>query len=139
MSDWDGLNAQFVMTLREQKTEPVPAEIVRLAQQSYDGVPHPQDPGSLLHAMQLDFSDRGGTARAIAFEKHMRNAGPHTKPPSSITVVRDPQRKQVARLDENGKEILNAKTGKPVMEPGPAVNPNLVAWRAGARRGRAAA
>ena len=132
-NEWDNLNAAFVTTLREQKVEPVPEPIVKLAQRSFDGVTHPDDPNSKLHAMQMEFETE---ARAAAFAKHMRNAGPHTKPPSSITVVIDPQRGKVAKV-EDGKEVLN-ESGKPVMVPGPAVNPRLVAWRAGARRGRAA-
>lgn len=134
MSDWDGLEAQFVTTLREQRVEPVPEPIVKLAQKSLDGITHPQNPEAKLHSMQLTFDT---AAKAIAFERHMKNAGLHTTPQSSITVVRDPERGKVQQM-QDGQPVVNDK-GKPVMVPGPAVNPNKVAWRAGARRGRAAA
>jgi hypothetical protein len=131
VNEWDGLNAQFVTTLREQKVEPVPEPIIKLAQRSLDGIPHPTDEGVVLHAMQLEFETE---ARAAAFARHMRNAGLHTSPASSITVVIDPERRKVPKT-EDGREVVN-ETGRPVMVPGPAVNPRLVAWRAGARRGR---
>jgi|SRR5579859_838758 len=134
MSDWDGLEAQFVTTLREQRVEPVPAPIVKLAQRSLDGIVHPSNPEAKLHSMQLEFDTE---AKAIAFERHMKNAGLHTTPQSSITVVRDPERGKVQQTDSEGRPIVNDK-GKPVMIPGTAVNPRKVAWRAGARRGRAA-
>lgn len=134
MSDWDGLEAQFVTTLREQRVEPVPEPIVKLAQRSLDGIPHPQNPEQKLHAMQLTFDT---PAKAIAFERHMKNAGLHTSPPSSITVVRDPERGKVQKMVD-GQPVVNEQ-GKPVMEPGQPVNPTKVAWRAGARRGRGAA
>jgi len=54
---------------------------------------------------------------------------------SSITVVIDPERGRVQRSDDEGRLMVN-EAGKPVMVPGPAVNPCKVAWRAGARRGR---
>jgi hypothetical protein len=138
-SEWEGLNAQFVTTLREQRVEPVPEPIVKLAQRSLDGVPHPDQEGVMLHAMQRTFTEEeGGAPRAAAFARHMKNAGLHTKPPSSITVVVDPDRKKIPKLDENGQEVLN-ENGKVVMVPGPPVDPCKVAWRAGARRGRSSA
>jgi hypothetical protein len=131
VTEWDGLNAEFVTTLREQRIEPVPEPIVKLAQRSFNGVPHPSDPEVKLHAMQLKFDTE---AKAAAFARHMGNAGLHTVPQSSITVVIDPERKKVPKV-EDGKEVLNEK-GKVVMVPGPPVDPCKVAWRAGARRGR---
>lgn len=131
-TEWDSREAVYVTQLRETKIEPVPAPIVALAQKSYDGAPDPDHEGQKLHAMQLTFET---VARAIAFERHMRNAGPHTTPPSSVTVVRDPNRKKVAQTGPDGNVVMG-ENGKPVMVPGPAVNPNLVAWRAGIRRGR---
>jgi len=131
-NEWDGLNAEFVTTLREKRIEPVPEPIVRLAQKSLDGVPHPNDENTLLHAMQLTFDTE---AKAAAFARHMSNAGLHTKPLSSITVVIDPERTKVPKV-ENGQEVVNGTTGKVIMVPGPPVNPCKVAWRAGARRGR---
>jgi hypothetical protein len=132
MAEWDDLNAQFVTTLREQRVEPVPDPIVKLAQKSYDGVPDPSNPENVLHSMQLAFEDE---ARAMAFERHMKNAGLHTTPPSSVTVVRDPERGKVQKMNAEGQPEVN-ENGKPVMVPGPPVNPCKVAWRAGARRGR---
>lgn len=133
-TEWGNLEAAFVTTLREQHIEPVPPQIVRYAQMSYDGAPDPADPENpdrKLHAMQHEFET---PERAAAFARHMRNAGPHTTPPSSVTVVVDPARRKVQAI-ENGEPVM--KDGKAVMVPGPPVNPRLVAWRAGARRGRA--
>jgi hypothetical protein len=139
MAEWEGLNAQFVTKLRDEKIEDVPEQIVKLAQASLDGQPKPDDPGVLMHAMQFTFTseptDAENVAKATAFAKHMRNAGAHTKPPSSITVLQDPERVKV-QATENGEPLF--RDGKPVMVPGPAVNPAKVAWRAGARRGRVA-
>jgi hypothetical protein len=135
-NEWDGLEAQFVTKLREDRVEPVPAPIVRLAQLSLDGTKHPDDAELVLHAMQREFET---PERALAFAKHMKNAGPHTNPPSSVTVAVDPNRPKVqARNSETG-ELLFKDNGKPDMVPGDPVNPRLVAWRAGARRGRATA
>jgi hypothetical protein len=131
-NEWGDLEAVFVATLRETKTEPVPAEIIKLAQRSLAGFTQPD--GTVLHAMQLPF---GTIERATAFAKHMRNAGQHTTPVSSITVVQDPDRKRTAKLDEQGNPVLN-DAGKPVMVPGAPVNPLVVAWRAGAKKGRQA-
>jgi hypothetical protein len=130
-NEWGGLEAAFVTTLREQHAEPVPEQIIRYAQMSYDGRPHPDNPALLLHAMQYEFET---PERAQAFARHMRNAGAHTRPPSSVTVVVDPQRRKTEAVDADGQPVV--KDGKPVMVLGPAVNPRLVAWRAGARRGR---
>lgn len=132
-SEWGSLEATFVQTLRETKIEPVPAPIIKLAQKSYDGTKHPQNPDELLHSMQLIFDT---PERAQAFAKHMRNAGPHTNPVSSVTVVIDPERKKTDKLDEAGQPVKD-ENGKVVKVPGPPVNPCMVAWRAGKRRGRA--
>jgi hypothetical protein len=135
-NEWDGLEAQFVTKLREDRVEPVPAPIVRLAQLSLDGTTHPDNPDVTLHAMQREFES---VERAAAFAKHMKNAGPHTNPPSSVTVAVDPNRTKVQARNAETGELLFKDNGKPDMVPGPSVNPRLVAWRAGARRGRAAA
>lgn len=130
--EWGDLEAQFVTQLRETKTEPVPAPIIAQAQKSFDGMDDPRNPGQKLHAMQLEFAS---VERAQAFAKHMRNAGPHTNPPSSVTVVVDPDRKKVDQIGPDG-QVVKDENGKVVKVPGPAVNPRLVAWRAGVRRGR---
>lgn len=129
---WAGLEATFVTKLRETKTEPVPDEIVKLAQRSLTGI---DQNGTKLHAMQLEFET---AERATAFAKHMRNAGPHTDPASSISVVIDPERRKVQDTTADGKPRFNDE-GKAVMVDGPAVNPKLVAFRAGPRRGKAPA
>jgi hypothetical protein len=138
-NEWGKLEAQFVTSLREVKTEPVPDQIVRLAQASLNGRPTGEQDkdGSpvLMHAMSITFET---PERAEAFARHMRNAGPHTIPQSSVTVVVDPERGKVQDKDENGNPRVNDK-GKPVMVPGDPVNPCKVAFRAGARRGRGVA
>jgi hypothetical protein len=130
--DWGSLEAHYVTTLREVKTEPVPEAIVSLAQKSYDGFTHPKDPALKLHAMELKFET---PERAARFAAHMRNAGAHTMPPSSVTVVVDPARKKVGKLNEQGQPVMN-DAGKAVRVPGPAVDPCKVAWLAGKKRGR---
>jgi hypothetical protein len=133
MNDWDDLEAQFVTTLREQRIEPVPEPIVKMAQKSLDGVQNPDNAEQKLHSMQLVFDSEG---KATAFARHMRNAGLHTNPPSSVTVIVDPERTRVDQVDAEGNPVMN-DAGNPVKVPGPPVNPCKVAWRAGKRRGRA--
>lgn len=133
-TEWGGLEAKFVTSLRETKVEPVPGPIVKLAQRALDGEPHPDDPERIMHAMELEFETAD---RAAAFAKHMRNAGLHTTPPSSVTVVVDPESQRVAKLDANGQVVTN-ESGKTVWVPGAPVNPRKVAFRVGERRGRKA-
>lgn len=138
-NEWGDLEAQFVTRLRDEKVEPVPAPIVALAQASLNGHPTGEKDSDgneiRLHAMQREFET---AERAAAFAKHMRNAGKHTTPPSSITVLVDPNREKVqARHAETGQLLVKAD-GKPDMIDGPVVNDRLVAWRAGAKRGRVA-
>ena len=128
---WGDVEGTFVDTLREKKVEPVPPEIVRLAQKSFDGVDGPN--GTKLHAMHLEFPT---AEMAQAFEKHMRNAGDHTKPVSSITVIRDPDRDRVPDTDDRGVQMVNPESGRKQTKLGPEVNPRKVAFRAGERRGR---
>jgi hypothetical protein len=128
---WNQVEGQFVDTLRASKVEPVPAEIVKLAQKSLDGEPGPD--GSLRHAYHVELPT---VEQASAFEKHMRNAGAHTTPVSSVTVVRDPDRKRIPDLDQNGEQVVNPDTGRKQTVLGPAVNPRKVAFRAGEPRGR---
>lgn len=133
-TEWGGLEAKFVTSLRETKVEPVPGPIVKLAQRALDGEPHPNDPERIMHAMELEFETAD---KAQAFAKHMRNAGLHTTPPSSVTVVVDPESQRVAKLDDNGQPVTN-ENGKTVWVPGAPVNPRKVAFRVGERRGRKA-
>lgn len=131
-NEWGGLEATFVTSLQETRVEPVPDPIVKLAQRALDGAPHPTDPDKTIHAMEITFETE---AKAEAFARHMRNAGLHTTPKSSITVKIDPESQKVPKLDENGQTVYN-DNGRAVMVPGPPVNPRKVAWRAGLRRGR---
>lgn len=133
-NEWSGLEARFVTSLRDTRVEPVPEPIVKLAQRALDGAPHPDDPEKTVHAMEITFET---PEKAQAFARHMRNAGLHTTPKSSITVVVDPESVKVAKLDESGQPVFN-EAGKAVMVPGAPVNPAKVAWRAGLRRGRSA-
>lgn len=132
--EWGDLEGQFVTSLREKRVEPVPAQIVKLAQKSYDGVEVTQPDGSTIvrHAMEKEFET---PERAARFAAHMRNAGPHTNPPSSVTVLVDPEQSRVPVLNEDGSQKY-ADNGKPVTQPGDPVNPSLVRWRAGKPRGR---
>lgn len=134
MSDWGGLKAEFVTTLKEPVIQPVPDEIVKLAQRSLNGVPHPTDPTQKMHVMRIKFESE---ARANAFAAHMRNAGLHTTPKSSVLVTIDPDRPRVAKLDDNGEPVLSEK-GRAVKVPGAPVDPTVVQWKSGERRGRAA-
>lgn len=133
MSDWDGLKAEFVTTLREQTVQPVPDAIVKLAQKSLDGNPHPSDPNQKLHVMRIKFESE---ARANAFAAHMRNAGLHTTPQSSILVTVDPDRPRVPKLQANGEPELS-EAGRVVKVLGAPVDPTVVQWKSGQRRGRA--
>lgn len=133
-NEWGGLEAKFVTSLREVRVEPVPEPIVKLAQRALDGAPHPDDPERVIHAMEITFET---PEKAAAFAKHMRNAGLHTKPLSSITVIQDPESQKVAKLDDQGRAVVN-ENGRPVMVPGAPVNPRKVAFRVGERRGRKA-
>lgn len=104
--DWGQVSGQATKRLRAPRVTPVPDAIIKLAQQSYDGLPDPDNPEASLHVMRHEFTDE---TVAKAFAKLLRRAGEHTTPQTSVTVVHDP--------DGNG-------------------NTKQVAWKAGARRGR---
>lgn len=107
--EWAGISGSAVEKLRKPKTPPPPpAAIVALAQRSWDGVEGPD--GTKLHVLRHQFGATEG-AKAEAFGKLLKAAGPYTDPPTSVSVVTDP--------DEDGNTLLYA-------------------WRAGVRRGRAA-
>jgi hypothetical protein len=97
--NWDGITAEPTERLKKRKVVPVPASIIKQAQRSYDGVDG-------KHVLHYTFPTE---EIAAAFVKHMRNAGEHTTPPTSVSAAIDP--------DETGDK-------------------RHVAWRAGKRRGR---
>lgn len=133
--EWDSLEGQFITSLREKAVQPVPEPIIKLAQRSLDGNPAGTDEDGnviLRHAMEHKFES---VERATRFANHMRNAGPHTTPESSVTVLQDPHRTKVQATGDNGQPKYN-DAGKPVMVDGPAVDPTVVRWRAGAKKGR---
>lgn len=107
--DFGDIEGQAVERLRARKVEPVPDAIIKLAQLSRTGVPHPTKPDKLIHVRKHQFKP-GEEAKLAAFVKHMKNTGPHLTPPGSVTVVQDP--------DKDGNKLL-------------------VAWRAGEPRGKA--
>lgn len=115
--DWSKVNGQAVERLRAPKVYDVPAQIVKLAQASWDGVPLRRDGKPVLdddgqpvvtHNMRHDFG-KGNEAVAEAFATHMRHAGDHTEPLTSVSAVLDP--------DGDGSVYV-------------------VSWKAGKRRGR---
>ena len=115
--DWSAVTGRAVERLRQPKITPVPARIKELAQLSWDGVENPENPGGpKLHAREHEFES---VERASAFAKLMRLAGDHTTPVTSITVIQDPESTE---RDEEGKLI--------------PVNPRVVSWKAGVKRGR---
>jgi hypothetical protein len=102
--DWEDVEGQAVERLRTPKPVAVPASIVRQAQRSYDENAN----------MEKSFYTEDGEPnpeRAAKFAKHMKNAGLHTDPHTSLSVFIDP--------DNNGST-------------------HVVTWKAGGRRGRAA-
>lgn len=102
--DFGAIQAKAVERMQGRKIVPVPEAIVNLAQESYTGTPGPN--GTILHVREFEFDTE---ERALKFAQHMKNAGDHTKPQTSVTVKIDP--------DDNG-------------------NKKLVRWRTGDRRGR---
>lgn len=104
--DWDNVNGKASDYLRAPKVVPVPAGIVAAAQKSFDGE---EVNGEVLHHRRHRFqSDK----MAEAFAAHMKNAGLHTTPHTSISVAIDP--------DNTGDK-------------------RVVSWYATKRRGRGAA
>lgn len=111
--DWSSVTGTAVAAMRQPKTEPVPGPIIRLAQVSYEGVPDPADPdGPRLHWHRHEFET---PERAALFAAHMKNAGAHTSPATTVTVKIDP-------------DYVKG-------DPEEARNPRMVAWKAGTKKG----
>lgn len=127
--DFGTVTGSFTERLRATKVTPVPDAIVKLAERSYAGDPAPTeaDPARKLHVLRYDFPDE---AMRDAFVKHMKNAGPLTTPPTSITVAIDP--------DATEQETITAEDGTETTRVIP-VSPLTVSWRATLRKGRGAA
>lgn len=109
--DWSGVTGQAVELLKLPKIPDVPEPIVRQAQRSYDGVPLKKDGKQvkdedgndvLTHNLRHTFESEG---MAAAFAKHMKNAGHHTTPKTSLTVAIDP-------LERGDKKTVGWKAGK---------------------------
>lgn len=110
--DFSEVTGQVVTRLKAKKVQPVDAAIVRQAQRSWDGVPLADNPEELGHNLVHTFAT---VEMAAEFARQMRNAGDHTNPLTSVSVVVNP--------DPQGKN------GTPTDE-------RTVSWRAGKRRGR---
>lgn len=103
--NWDEVTGRTTQRLKAPKIPPCPAPIVRQAQLSYDGVKNAE--GELEHIREFEFATE---EMAAQFAHLMKSAaGFHTTPPTSVSVVIDP--------DNTG-------------------NTRLVSWKAGARRGQ---
>lgn len=113
--DWTKITGKNVERLRASKVTPVPGHIVKLAQESYTSGTNKE----VDFAALVKDADKA-VATAAEFAKHMRNAGNHTTPPTSVSVVIGPE-----DFDERGERIKLADT--------------VVRWKAGKRRGKAAA
>jgi hypothetical protein len=110
--NWEGVTGKAVERLRAPAPPPRPPDsIVALAQKSWDGVDGKD--GEKMHVLRHQFRE-DETEKRDAFMKLLKKAGAHTTPPTSVSVVTDPDR-----------------TAPP--------NEHLVAWKAGVRRGRGAA
>lgn len=127
--DFTTVTGSFTEKLRAPRTAPVPESVVKLAQLSYDGQPAPTeaDPGRKLHVLHYTFPSE---AMRDAFVKHMKNAGPLTTPPTSVSIAVDP--------DATESETVTDEKGNTVTRVIP-VEPLKVSWRATLRKGRGAA
>jgi hypothetical protein len=108
MDEWGTITAHAVERLRAPKTPPAPPQVfISLAQESYLGRVNPEDPeGERLHVLRYDFATEERAGKAA---KHLRDAGLHTMPKTSVTVIVDP--------DRNGSG-------------------SVLSWKAGTRKGR---
>jgi hypothetical protein len=106
--DWGEVNGVVVDRLRAPKITPVPEAIVKQAQRSVEtkGPGNETADWAKTTVLRHQFDDE---AKAVAFARFMKKAGPLTKPKSSLIVVPDPEKKG---------------------------NVTLVAWKAGKPRGR---
>lgn len=129
--DWGSLTVHAVERLRAPKTAPVPDAIVKLAQQSYEGVTDPRNPeGPKLHVLRHTFEDQD---RAGKFAGHLRNAGKLTTPQTSTTIVVDPDNLKTAE----GRAEFRAATGIEMADEELIdLGGRTVAWKTGASRAR---
>jgi hypothetical protein len=95
--DWSDVQAQAVQRLREPKRPPRPPEVfVNLVQESYVGRVDQQNPdGERLHVLSHDFGTPERAAKAAGF---LKDAGYHTSPAVSVTVVIDPYKEEQLSL-----------------------------------------
>lgn len=100
--DWAKITGTTADRLRKPKIPAVPAPIVKLAQASYDS----------KEVKKFRFPDGTDLKVVEEFATHLRNAGHHTDPLTSVSAVIDPE-------GEDDKL--------------------LVTWKAGGRRGKSTA
>lgn len=117
--DWSGLTGQTVARIKEQKVVPVPEAIVRAAQRSLDGVPHPTIAGRVDHILEHEFKTPEEAAQAA---KLLKKAGAHTVPQSSVRVVIDPYSEASDPADPRKPHPL-------------AGNTKIIRWKAGGKTG----
>jgi hypothetical protein len=86
--DFSEVQATAVQRLKARKIVPVPASVVKKAQESYDGVPGPD--GQTLHVLEFKLDT---VERAEKFAYYLRNAGDHTQPVTSVTALVNPDSK----------------------------------------------
>lgn len=130
--DWGSLTVHAVERLRAPKVPPVPEAIVRLAQQSYEGVTDPRDPaGPKLHVLRHTFDEE---ERAAKFAGHLRNAGKWTMPKTTTMIVVDPDNLRTAEGRADWREV---NPGIDISDEDLiSLGGRTVAWRTGAHRRR---
>lgn len=103
--DWTGLTGKAVEKLKKDKVPPRPPdEIVAAAQRSWDGVPKVIDgKEEILHVQAHQFKT---VEQAAEFAKLVKDAGPHTTPPTSVQPVIDP-------FETGDKRLVHWRAGKP--------------------------
>lgn len=128
MSDFDfsKMTAEVTTRLREPRIPAVDAAIVRQAQRAVDGAEFSDGKPQKTYALTYTFPS---PEIAVLFAKGMRNAGHHTNPKCSLSVVINPD--NAIKRDKDGQPELDS-AGK---EQGTHKGLCTVSWQAGARRG----